>query len=263
MFTASYNAGDAAALAALFTEDAEIVGDDGSVIQGREAIQERFATTFADEPGGVISIKPESIRFLGVDSAIEKGTATLKPKDGTAPETIHYSVVYTKRDGKWLHALVRDEPLPEPMARERLLELEWMVGDWVNESDDAVVSTTCRRTSDGNFLVRSFDVRIAGQVALSGTQRIGWDPAYKQFRTWVFDTNGGFAEGTMARQGDQWIVKSSGTRSDGQSVTATTIITILGKDRLGWEMVDRTVGAAAMPDVDRFVMVRKAPNPGK
>jgi len=211
----------------------------------------------------VISITPESVRFLGTDSALEKGTATLTPPDGESPETLHYSVVYAKRNGKWLHALVRDDPRPEPTRRERLAELDWMVGEWVNESEDAVVSTSGRWTDDGNFLVRDFDVRIEAKVALKGTQRIGWDPVLKQFRTWVFDSEGGFAEGFMARQGDQWIVKSTGVRDDGQPVSATSVITVLGKDRVGWEMVDRTVGAEAIPDIDRFIMVRKAPEPGK
>ena len=28
------------------------------------------------------------------------------------------------------------------------------------------------------------------------TQRIGWDPAAKQIRSWEFDSEGGFGEGT-------------------------------------------------------------------
>src|SRR3712207_8227844 len=43
---------------------------------------------------------------------------------------------------------------------------------------------------------------------------------HKQFRTWVFDDEGGFAGGLMHRDGDQWVVKASGVRSDGQPVSA-------------------------------------------
>jgi uncharacterized protein (TIGR02246 family) len=262
-FTAAYNAGDAAALAALFTEDAEIVGDDGSVTSGREAIAERFAATFEDDPGATLALQTESVRLLGADSALEKGTATLTPADGAAPEAARYTVVYVKRDGAWLHAVVRDDPAAEPTHHEQLKQLEWMVGEWVNESDDAVVSTTCRWTEDGNFLVRDFDVKIAGRVALRGTQRIGWDPLHKQPRTWVFDTEGGFAEGLMARHGNQWLVKATGVRPDGKPASATSIITLWGPDRVGWQVADRTVGGLAVPDIDQFIMVRKPPAPAR
>ena len=149
-FAAAYNSGDAPGLAALFAEDAELVAADGSVIEGREAIADRFAATFDDDPGATITIEPESVRFLGDDSALVRGTATLKLADGSTTETTPYSVVYVKQDGHWLHAVVRDEPGGEPTHHERLAELEWMVGEWINESDDAVVSTTCRWADDGS-----------------------------------------------------------------------------------------------------------------
>lgn len=260
-FTEAYNASDASALSALFTEDAEIVGDDGTVTEGRTAIAERFAATFAEDPDARITIEPLSIRFLTADSAWEKGVARLSRGPGETPEVTEYSVLYVRRDGKWLHAIIRDEPAVPATHHEQLRRLEWMVGEWFNESDDAVVSTTCRWTDDGNFLVREFDVRIVGEVALRGTQRIGWDPLLGQFRTWVFDSEGGFAEGLMSSDGSQWLVKSTGVRPDGQAVTATTIITPLDADRVAWQVSDRTVGGEALPDIDQFILVRKPPAP--
>jgi hypothetical protein len=52
-------------------------------------------------------------------------------------------------------------------------------------------------------------------------------------------------------------------RSDGQTVSVTNAVTILGKDRLLWETYDRTLGGEAIPDTDRFTLVRPAPHPGK
>src|SRR5436305_1819777 len=108
------------------------------------------------------------------------------------------------------------------------------LGEWINESDDEVVFTTCKWSDDGNYLLRDFDVKIEGSIALRGTQRIAWDPQREQFRMWVFDDGGGFAEGLMARDGDRWVVQGSGVRSDGQSVSFTNAITVLDKDRLRW-----------------------------
>jgi uncharacterized protein (TIGR02246 family) len=262
-FVKAYNAKDAKALGDLFTPDAEIQDEDGDVTRGRDAIVARFSGSFARREGGTLGVTTDSLHFLGADLAIEEGTASLSTGADVPPRTNRYSVIYARQGGRWLHARIRDEPPDDVSPHEKLLELGWMLGEWVNESDDAIVLTTCKWSDNGNFLLREFDVKVEGRIALSGTQRIGWDPQQGRFRMWVFDDNGGFAEGMLARDGDRWLVKGSGVRSDGQSVSFTNTITILGKDRLRWEILDRTVGGVALPDTDRFTLVRRAPPPGK
>jgi uncharacterized protein (TIGR02246 family) len=261
-FIRAYNAKDAKALGDLFTPDAEIQDEDGEITRGRDAIVERFSAIFKASGGDRLAVDADSLRFLGTDLAIEEGTASLSTGADMPPRTNRYSVIYARQGGRWLHARIRDEP-PEDDPHEQLEELEWMLGEWVNESDDAVVLTRCKWSDDGNFLLRDFDVDVEGRIALSGTQRIGWDGQRKQFRSWVFDDRGGFAEGLMSRDGDRWVIKVTGVRSDGQSVSATNAITILDKDRLRWETFDRTLGGEAVPGSDRFTLVRRAPNPGK
>ncbi|SIO04885.1 conserved hypothetical protein [Singulisphaera sp. GP187] len=261
-FIQAYNEKDAKAFGALFTADAEIEDGDGTVTRGRDAIVKRFAGIFEQSKGDELTFDSDSLRFLGTDLAIEEGTASLSTGADAPPVTNRYSVIYARQGGRWLHARIRDEP-PDEDPHDQLLELEWMLGEWVNESDDAVVQTTCTWSKDGNFLLRDFDIKIEGRIALSGTQRIGWDAQRRQFRTWVFDDRGGFAEGLMSRDGDRWVIKVTGVRSDGQAVSATTAITILGKDRLLWETFDRTIGGEVIPDTDRFTVVRRPPNPGK
>jgi uncharacterized protein (TIGR02246 family) len=261
-FVKAYNERDAKALGDLCTPDAEIEDEDGAVTRGRDAIVERFTGIFKESKGDKLTVDFDSLRFLGTDVAIEEGTASLSTEADTPPVTNRYSAIYARQGGRWLHARIRDEP-PEDDPHERLEELEWLLGEWINESDDAVVLTNCTWSDDGNFLLREFDVDVEGRIALSGTQRIGWDGQRKQFRTWVFDDRGGFAEGLMSRDGNRWVSKATGVRSDGQSVSVTNAITILGKDRLLWETFDRTLGGEAIPGTDRFTMVRRAPTPGK
>lgn len=261
-FLKAYNAKDANALAVLFTDDAEIEDEDG-VTRGRAAIKDRFAKSFADNEAGRLEIVTNEIRLLGPEAAIEEGTAKVSSGANDAAETSRYSVFYVKQGGHWLQARIRDEAPSEVSAHDRLKDLEWMLGDWINESDDAVVYTTCRWADNGNFLLREFDMKIEGWIALRGTQRIGWDPLQKQFRTWLFDDEGGFGQGLVSRSGEAWIIKMSGVRPDGQSASATSIITPLGKDRVGWQMVDRTIGGETAPSIDQFVMVRKPPDPPK
>ena len=261
-FIKAYNEKDAKALGALFTPDAEIEDEDGDVTRGRDAIVGRFSGIFKEGGGDRLVVDTDSLRFLGTDLAIEEGTASLSTGADTPPRTNRYSVIYARQGGRWLHARIRDE-LPEDDPHERLGELEWMLGDWVNESDDGIVKTNCKWSDDGNFLLRVFDVKVEGRIALRGTQRIGWDAQRKQFRMWVFDDRGGFAEGLLSRDGDRWIVKASGVRSDGRSVSTTNAFTALGKDRILWESLERTVGGEAVPGTDRFYLVRPAPPPAK
>ena len=262
-FLDAYRAKDAAALGALFTENAEIVDEEGEVTRGRPAIVERFAGLFAANEGGKLDVDVESIRLLSPVVAVEEGTATVSGDDGEKPETSRYSVIYVKQDGHWLQARIQDQTPSEPSAHDHLKDLEWMLGEWLNESDDELVSTTCSWSDNGSFLIREFDVKIEGKVALSGTQRIGWDPLRKQFRTWVFDSEGGFAEGLVSHDDDldQWIVQSSGVRADGQPVTVTSVFAPLDPDRIAWQTVERTVGGVAVPGLDQYILVRKPPQP--
>jgi hypothetical protein len=138
-----------------------------------------------------------------------------------------------------------------------------MLGEWVDEGDDGIVRTNCKWSDDGNFLLRDFDVKVEGRIALRGTQRIGWDAQRKQFRMWVFDDRGGFAQGLVSRDGDRWITNASGVRSDGQAVSVTTAVTPHGKDRIRWQTLERTVGGEAVPGTDEYYLVRRAPVPGK
>lgn len=263
-FAKAFNSGDAAAAAATFAEDALVVDEQGERTEGRAAVRDRLAAAFADSPGGKIVIRVDSLRFLGPDTALEEGRTTITPAAaGEAPEVTRFTVVYVKRDGRWLQSAVRDEVAHELTPHDRLKELEWLVGEWVNESQDAVVHTTCRWADNGNFLVREFTMKTHGQPVMSGSQRIGWDPVRRQFKTWVFDTEGGFGEGYWTRDGDTWVIKSEGVRQDGRHASATNVLKRLGKDRASWQSVDRSVGGAAVPGIDEFTLVRKPPEPGK
>ncbi len=263
-FTKEFNAGNAAAVAATFTNEAMVVNEDGERTFGRAAIRDQFATSFKDHPGSTIAIQTISLRFLGRETALEEGRATITPRKGAgAPEISGFTAIYVKEDGHWLQAAVRDEPAANVTPHDRLKELEWLVGEWVNESQEAVVFTTCNWADNGNFLVRTFTVKTQGKPVMTGSQRIGWDPVKRQFKSWVFDTEGGFVEAYWTRNGNQWVVKAEGVGQDGQPASATNIINRLGKDRVSWQSVNRTEGGAAVPGIDEFILVRKPPEIAK
>ena len=178
-------------------------------------------------------------------------------------EITRFVTVYVKPGGEWRQGTGRDEFAHDLTPHDRLKELEWLVGDWVNESKDAVVFTTCAWAKDGNFLDREFTMKTQGLPVLSGTQKIGWDPLKRQFKMWIFDSEGGHGEGYFTRTGNEWVIKVEGVRQDGQPASATDIITRLGKDRMGWQSTARTLGGSSVPGIDEFVEVRKPPEAGK
>jgi uncharacterized protein (TIGR02246 family) len=263
-FAKAFNGGDATAAAATFAEDALVVDEYGERTEGRAAIRAQLAASFAGNPRSTIEIKVNSLRFLGPDTALEEGQTTITPADIAAvPEITRFTVVYIKKNGQWLQSAVRDETRHDLSPHDRLKELEWLVGEWINESQDAVVNTTCKWSDDGNFLIREFTMKTQGQPVLSGTQRIGWDAVKRQFKTWIFDSQGGFGDGYWTKDGDRWLIKAEGVRQDGKPASATNIITRMGRDRIGWQSVDRTLGGTAVPGIDEFTLVRKPPEPGK
>ena len=100
----TYNAHNVAALAALFTKEAEIVGEDGAAFHGREAIERTFALIFQEHPESRMEVSIQSIRFVSPAVAMEDGTTTVTHCAGEPAEHSRYTVVHVKHDGKWLMA---------------------------------------------------------------------------------------------------------------------------------------------------------------
>ena len=263
----AFAAGKAEDAAKLFTEDAHVQTTNGVLVDGREAIQQLLSELFQAQPGIQLKVEPDSLRFLGPDLAIEEGFTISAPATGQgqgAPEATRYVVIYAKRDGRWLHHHAHEyEPTPDVLTpREHLRPLEWLVGEWVDESENAVVHITCRWAENGNYLLRQFDAKLNGETLMSGAQRIGWDPTARQIKSWVFEDDGGHVVGEWSNDGDRWVIKSTGYLANGQRITSTQIVTKVSPDSMIWTSVDRTVGGEALPEIDEIAIVRKPPAPG-
>src|SRR5204862_7169528 len=74
-FIKAVEKGDAKAVAASWTENGEYIGDDGTTIRGRAAIEAAYAKTFARNKKLKVEMTIESIRFPSKDTAIEEGYA--------------------------------------------------------------------------------------------------------------------------------------------------------------------------------------------
>jgi uncharacterized protein (TIGR02246 family) len=99
-WTAAFNKGDAAAVAAMYTEDAYVLPPGADMVKGRSAI-EAFWRQAAQQVGDA-KLATVDVLPLGRTAAREIGTVTLKAKSQPPQEiTGKYAVVWRKVGGKW------------------------------------------------------------------------------------------------------------------------------------------------------------------
>ena len=95
-----YAANDAAGIAALYTEDAQLLPPDLEIVSGRAAIQEFFGRT--NPPGSAaIEIATVEAHVFG-DYAHRQGSFLLKGPDGATVTAGKFLELWRKVDGQWL-----------------------------------------------------------------------------------------------------------------------------------------------------------------
>jgi len=95
-----YAANDAAGVAALYTEDAQLLPPDMEIVSGRAAIQEFAAKT--NPPGGpAFEIATVETLVFG-NYAHRQGSFRIRGPDGGTMETGKFIELWKKVDGKWL-----------------------------------------------------------------------------------------------------------------------------------------------------------------
>jgi uncharacterized protein (TIGR02246 family) len=264
VFAQAYNAADAKALADLFVDSASVVDPSGGETQGKAAISEMYAGSFRETPGLKLESETDQVRLLTPDLARVEGRSRVFASSGAANEFTRFTALAVQSQGKWRLAEIREQTaaLEEIAPYERLQELEFMVGDWVDESDGNKVVVNVRWADKQSYLIRTYSVELQGEKAHSGTMFIGWDPLTEQIKSWVFDSEGGHGEGLWTRTSDsQWVVKASGVLRDGRPTSATHIHNIVNKDAVKTSSIDRIIGGQIAPDILDIVMVRRPPQP--
>ena len=100
VWTAALNKGDAAAVAALYTEDAYVLPPGSAMVKGRAAIEafwRQAAQQMSDAKLTTVDVLP-----LGRSAAREIGTVTLKTKSQPPQEVVgKYVVVWRKIGRDW------------------------------------------------------------------------------------------------------------------------------------------------------------------
>jgi uncharacterized protein (TIGR02246 family) len=236
--------GDAKAVAAAWTEEGEYIGDDGTTLRGRAAIEAAYAKAFAKKKSPKVEVTIESIRFPSKDTAIEEGYAKRYKADSDHPTCSRYSVLYAREDGKWLMAVLREWP-DEGVS---LRDLDWLIGIWEAKSAEAEVRTTYEWDANKNAIHGKITIKGTGRN-VSATQIILKDPRTGLLRSWIFDDEGGFGDGAWTRDGKRWVIEASGVESDGGELTAKNILTPVDKDTFTWRSTERTLDGEDLLDI--------------
>ena len=167
------------------------------------------------------------------------------------------------------YGMAQNDPAARPAARETttsaddaeptspLEVLDWMVGTWVDEGDDATIVTDCSWTKNRKFLKRSFKVKIDEEVTLEGDQFVGWDPLAGQIRSWTFDSEGGIGKGRWIQDGNRWLVKASFVLADGARASALNVYTHVDADTIRWQSTNREIAGELQPSIPEVTVVRQ------
>jgi uncharacterized protein (TIGR02246 family) len=256
----AFTAGDPAALAAVFAPGGELVDEDGNVFTGQEEIAGLFGRFFERFPGATLELDVAEVRPLAGGLAVEEGLRRITTADGAAAQ-MRYAAIRSRDGDRWPIVSYRefaDDPAPTPA--EMLAALDWLVGEWIDESPDGRTAIRYDWSPDGNFLVGEYTLALAGRPAGHTSQRIGWDPVAGALRSWTFDPDGGFSQGLWLPATEGWQIRSEATMPDGSTGTATVVIKVRDDDHFVVESTNRVVGGMAEPDFS-LVIARKPPAP--
>jgi uncharacterized protein (TIGR02246 family) len=263
-YIAAYNQKDAGKLVEFFTPDGTLIDSENVATRGREAIAQEFSEAFAERSDYTLQGKVDRVRLITPDVAQAEGVSRLvSPKEATIAS--QFVVLLARQGGAWRILEIRDHPARADSVTpyERLKELEWMVGEWVDQSEDVEVSSTARWGKGKAYLIRDYSVSIKGEPATSGLMIIAWDPQTEQIKSWIFNADGSRGEGSWTRATDnQWVVKAHGSTGDGRATSATQVISLVNKDAVKTSSTDRIVGGDIARDVEDVIMVRKPSAPG-
>lgn len=247
-FVAAFNEKNAEKLAACWTETATHTDrETGERTEGRAAIQADFTKVFTAQPGIKLSASMTRAKMVTADVAQVEGQTTVIGGDGVPVESV-FSAIMTRSGEKWLFDSIEETTAPIPATPEDALQqLEWLIGEWTDESGDVKVRTTFRWSANRAFLLRSFVAESADGNVLEGTQVIGWDANLLQIRSWTFNSDGSFGSSTWSKNENSWMAKSSQTSANGDISSGTYVLEQVDENSFTLQLIGHEINGEPQP----------------
>jgi hypothetical protein len=206
-----------------------------------------------------LQLQVESSRLVTPTLAIRDGIAVISPPPAGPPGPNRYSAVLVLNDGKWLIASVRESRVDVASNYPELQPLEWLIGSWVAKSPGRTTETTFDWTKHKRFIKRTFRIMTTGKdgsKTTTGTQVIGYDPTTGKIRSWLFDSEGGFAESAWSDEENRMVGQTRSVLSDGSAAHSTDVLTRICNDEFTVQSTNRTVDGESVEDGDIIHVVR-------
>jgi ketosteroid isomerase-like protein len=247
-FVAAFNEKNAEKLAACWTETATHTDrETGERTEGRAAIQADFTKIFTAQPSIKLSASMTRFKLVTADVAQVEGQTTVIGGDGVPVESV-FSAIMTRSGEKWLFDSIEETTAPIPATpADALQQLEWLIGEWADESGDVKVRTTFRWSANRAFLLRSFVAESADGNVMEGTQVIGWDANLLQIRSWTFNSDGAFGSSTWSKNENSWMAKSSQTSANGDISSGTYVLEQVDENSFTLQLIGHEINGEPQP----------------
>lgn len=257
-FVQSYNKADPEGLAKLFLPEGEIVLANGEIVAGRDEIKEFYTGVFSSEAKPKAALEAGSVRFVSPGIAVEDGTLHVTKPGGVVTSHFYTAVQVKQEDGSWLTASIRDEIEDQAPAHEKLLALEWIIGDWLIEAEGSRTFLSFTWSDDGPYIDGRALTEQAGEDSTSSTYRIGWNANRKNHVSWAFDALGGYTRSEWTAGENGWLLRTQGVTADGEINQSTqALMPAENKQGFTWTIRDQTLAGEVQPD--RTIQVVKRP----
>ncbi len=206
-----------------------------------------------------LQVTIESIEFQDDNRAIERGTARVIIP-GRLPMDSEYTTIQVKRNGEWkIQSISESEIRPNDIQDGQLKELAWLIGNWVDNSDEVKVETKYQWILHKHFIQSKFTVYYANHKQLNGRQLIGWDPVNKEIRSWIFDSDGGRGEGVWSKEGNVWNVHVTSILPDGSKGSSIHTYILINKESFKYGIKGRAVDGYILPNINEVTITRTTP----
>ena len=255
-YSAAFNKHDAKAASEYWTTDCVYVDrDTGERVEGRPAMLADLEKMFAKDKAIRIAAQVERVRAIKPDVASIEGRVTVS-RTGEEPNVSQFTGIAVKDGDKWLFSSIDEMTLAKPAtSKDALRALEWLVGSWVDQSDEIQVKTTFRWSANHAFLIRSYHTKTKDGES-EGNQIIAWDPRHRQIRSWSFNSDSSFGDAIWSKSASEWLVKSEQTLSDGRSATGTYVLTKTNNDAFSVKLVGHEIDGEPQPAGKAVSVVR-------
>lgn len=242
----AYNKRDYPALAAQWTERAELV-EGGARVEGRDAIVASIRSWLERHPQAKLAVTVTDVDHVAGPLARVRGTLAFTKKPGDKPVESPFESLRVLEDGSWRIA----ESIVAPSPDAALDDLAWLVGSWqaTDAKEGTAVTLTYEEAVGGHALVGRTKIVPKQGETIEALDLIHADRATGLVRSWLFDSTGARAEGVFSSDGTAFNRTFAGTPADGAGRTRwTQVIVPGGEGRFTLQSIDRSLEGQPLPD---------------